>query len=66
MPFDSLVRHDDEPDPDAGWRVGRHQPQNLYVDGKYVGVCFDPAWSRYVVDLANSARDAVGPGQEPT
>jgi hypothetical protein len=35
-----------EPTKDRGWRQGRHQPQNLYADGRYVGVMFDPnhAW----------------------
>jgi len=33
---------DERPDPDLGWRPGRHNPRNLYFDGVHVGVMFDP------------------------
>jgi len=35
------------------YRVGNHQPQNLYRDDRYIGVCFDPADTQLIVDVLN-------------
>lgn len=40
--------------PDQGWRQGRHQAQNLYEDGQYVGVMFAPHTAARIVDTMNA------------
>lgn len=40
-------------EPDLGWRQGRHQAQNVYEDGQYVGVMFAPRTAARVVDAMN-------------
>lgn len=37
------------------YRTGNHQPQNLYRDDQYIGVCFDPADTALVVEALKSA-----------
>lgn len=32
------------------YRVGNHQPRNLYRGDQYIGVCFDPADTELIVD----------------
>jgi hypothetical protein len=43
--------------PDRGWRQGRHQTQNLYADGQYVGVIFAPHTAALVVETMNVAAE---------
>lgn len=35
------------------YRVGSHQPQNLYRGNQYIGVMFDPADAAMIADLLN-------------
>ena len=47
---------DTAPDVDAAvYRVGRHQPRNLYRGDEYMGVMFDPADAAAVVEALNGA-----------
>lgn len=32
------------------YRVGNHQPRNLYRGDQYIGICFDPADTQLIVD----------------
>lgn len=44
------------------YRVGNHQPQNLYRGDEYIGVMFDPADAALVRDVLNRVEpEAVGP-----
>lgn len=36
------------------YRVGNHQPRNLYRGNNYIGVCFDPADTALIVDALES------------
>lgn len=40
---------------DRGWRCGRHQPRNLYRNGQYIGVVFDPDDAAYIAEILNDA-----------
>lgn len=43
------------------YRVGNHQPQNLYRDDTYIGVMFSPVDAAIVVAHLNAGlRDAAG------
>jgi len=35
------------------YRVGNHQPQNIYRDDQYIGVMFDPENAALVVEALN-------------
>lgn len=37
------------------YRVGRHQPQNVYRDDDYIGVMFNPEDAALVVQVLNEA-----------
>lgn len=39
------------------WRVGNHQPRNLYRGDQYIGVCFDPADTALIVDVMEGRTD---------
>jgi hypothetical protein len=43
----------------ATYRVGNHQPQNLYRDDTYIGVMFDPQTAAEVVAAMNDRQSAV-------
>lgn len=36
------------------WRVGNHQPQNLYRGEEYMGVMFNPEVARFIVEAMNA------------
>jgi hypothetical protein len=38
------------------YRVGNHQPQNVYRDDRYIGVMFDPETAALVVEALNAAQ----------
>lgn len=42
------------------YRVGNHQPQNIYCGDTYIGVMFDPAHAARVVDVLNRTAAEVG------
>lgn len=49
-----------EPQPTAfRYRVGNHQPQNIYDGEKYIGVMFDPAVAARVVYALNAQERGV-------
>lgn len=41
------------------YRVGNHQPRNLYRGDAYIGVCFDPADTALIVDAMESRRAVI-------
>jgi hypothetical protein len=43
------------------YRVDNHQPQNLYRDDQYIGVCFDPADAALIVEALNEIERVHGP-----
>lgn len=43
------------------YRVGTHQPQNLYRGDTYIGVMFDPADAALIVQVLNGETSATYP-----
>jgi hypothetical protein len=44
---------------DVGWRQGRHQPRNIYLDGEYVMVAFSADRAKYVCTVMNAHQDSL-------
>ena len=53
---------------EKGWRVGRHQPRNIYADGQFVLVALGPddeaaALAAHVCATMNALADIVAEDQ---
>jgi hypothetical protein len=44
----------------ATYRVGNHQPQNLYRDDQYIGVMFSPDDAALIVEALNERETNIG------
>lgn len=51
---------------DNQYRVGNHQPQNLYRGDTYIGVMFDPTDTAWIVKVMNSEKVEAQPGRTET
>jgi hypothetical protein len=48
----------------TAYRVGNHQPQNLYRDDQYIGVMFTAEDAALVVEALNHVEQAHGPARQ--